>query len=95
MSEAGSTDEVDGAGTGQEEEGVTMLEVLEDSQALEEDAAAVLGSVSDTACTFPLGYLPRQPLYACTDCSEAGPPAGVCLGKQTVVWFILCLCLDP
>eukprot|EP00090_Calanus_glacialis_P026870 TRINITY_DN42238_c0_g1_i1.p1 TRINITY_DN42238_c0_g1~~TRINITY_DN42238_c0_g1_i1.p1 ORF type:complete len:402 (+),score=131.60 TRINITY_DN42238_c0_g1_i1:48-1208(+) len=64
------------------EEGVTMVDVLHDEQALEADANAVLGDVSDTACTYPLGYLPRQPVYACNTCSEpegGGKPAGVCL----------------
>jgi len=61
------------------EEGVTMLDVLQDEEALEDDANAVLGSVSDTACTYPLGYLTRQPIYSCTTCSEADKPSGVCL----------------
>jgi len=64
------------------EEGVTMVDVLHDEQALEDDANAVLGDVSDTACTYPLGYLPRQPVYACNTCSEpggGGRPAGICL----------------
>jgi len=69
-----ATAEVDG------EEGVTMLDVLHDEQALEDDANAVLGDVSDTACTYPLGYLPRQPVYACGTCSEQdGGGGGVCL----------------
>jgi len=61
------------------EEGLTMLDVLEDEKALEEDANAVLGDVSDTACTYPLGYLPRQPVYACRTCSGGGSPSGICL----------------
>ena len=63
-----------------EEDGVTMLEVLEDEEALEDDAAAVLGNVSDDSCSYSQGYMSRQPLYACKDCSDEGsPPAGVCL----------------
>jgi len=61
------------------EEGVTMLDVLQGEQALEDDAIAVLGNVSDTACTFPLGYLGRQPVYACNTCSATDQPSGVCL----------------
>jgi len=63
------------------EEGVTMLDVLEDEKSLEDDANAVLGDISDTACTYSLGYLPRQPVYACTTCSEpeSGCPSGLCL----------------
>ena len=43
-----------------EEEGVTMVDVLEEEEALEDDAAAVLGNVSDTACSYSQGYLARQ-----------------------------------
>jgi len=52
------------------EEGVTMVDVLEEEEALEDDCAAVLGSVSDSSCTYSLGYLPRQPLYACKECTK-------------------------
>jgi len=68
-----STETTDG------DEGLTMLDVLEDEKALEDDANAVLGDVSDTACTYPLGYMPRQPVYACTTCSGSGSPSGICL----------------
>jgi len=61
------------------EEGVTMLDVLQDEEALEDDANAVLGSVSDTSCTYPLGYLSRQPIYSCSTCSEPDESSGVCL----------------
>ena len=50
------------------EEGVTMLDVLEEEEALEDDCDAVLGGFSDSSCTYSLGCLPRQPLYACKDC---------------------------
>ena len=66
-------DEVEGG------EGVTMLDVLQEEEALEEDAAAVLGNVSDSSCSYSLGYLRRQPLYACRDCCREGESAGVCL----------------
>ena len=62
------------------EEGVTMLDVLEEEEALEEDCAAVLGGFSDSSCTYSLGYVPRQPLYACRDCSKEELLAGICLG---------------
>jgi len=61
------------------EDGVTMLDVLQDEQSLEKDAAAVLGNVSDTACTYTLGYMTRQPVYACKTCQEDDQPSGVCL----------------
>ena len=71
--EDGKSAETDG------DEGMTMLDVLEDEKALEDDANAVLGDVSDTACTYALGYMPRQPVYACTTCSGSGTPSGICL----------------
>jgi len=71
--EDGKSAETDG------DEGMTMLDVLEDEKALEDDANAVLGDVSDTACTYTLGYMPRQPVYACTTCSGSGSPSGICL----------------
>ena len=64
---------------GVEEEGVTMLDVLEEEQALEDDCAAVLGNVSDTQCTYSQGYLARQPLYAAREATVPGQRAGVCL----------------
>ena len=58
-----------------------MLDVLEEEEALEEDCDAVLGGFSDSTCTYSLGYLPRQPLYACRDCVKEGEvQAGICLG---------------
>jgi len=74
---SGTKDSTPAEGDG--EEGVTMLDVLQGEQALEEDAAAVLGNVSDTACTYSLGYLSRQPVYACNTCQDAGQPSGICL----------------
>jgi len=48
---------------------------------LEDDANAVLGDVSDSSCTYPLGYLSRQPVYACNTCSDSAGAevGGVCL----------------
>ena len=69
------------AGEGEGEDGVTMLDVLEEEEALESDCDAVLGGFSDSSCTYSLGYLARQPLYACRDCSKDGEvQAGICLG---------------
>jgi len=62
---------------------VSMLEVLQDEQDLEEEAAAVLGATSDTECSYSKGYIARQPLYACQTCNDAKDsatsPGGVCL----------------
>ena len=58
-----------------------MLDVLEEEEALDDDCDAVLGGFSDSSCTYSLGYLPRQPLYACRDCVKEGDvQAGICLG---------------
>ena len=75
-----SLTETDSAEPAAAEEGVTMLDVLEEEEALDEDCDAVLGGFSDSSCTYSLGCLPRQPLYACTDCAKEGQPAGLCLG---------------
>jgi len=62
---------------------VTMVDVLEDGKVMEENAKAVLGGASETVCSYGSGYVPRQPLYACTTCSQPSnpsfQPAGVCL----------------
>jgi len=67
-----------------EVDGVTMVDVLKEEEALEEDAAAVLGNVSDSKCSYSSGYLPRQPLYACQECAavsqdkdDSSPKVGV------------------
>jgi len=62
---------------------VSMLDVLEDSEALESDAAAVLGPTSDTVCTFSQGAVPRQPLYAVGVGERLG---GVCLACSLHCW---------
>ena len=66
--------------TAHEEEGVTMVDVLQEEQALEDDCAAVLGNVSDSSCSYTSGYLARQPIYACRDCTSDQERAGMCLG---------------
>ncbi|XP_045495023.1 dentin sialophosphoprotein [Colias croceus] len=63
---------------------VTMMDVLQEQEDFEEDANAVLGASDDKNCTYPLGYIKRQAIYAClTCCSEAKEDptkrAGVCL----------------
>lgn len=58
---------------------LTMQDVLEEEQELEEDAKAVLGDCDDKNCTYSEGYLPRQALYSCATCSSNSEPAGICL----------------
>lgn len=66
-----------------QEEVMTMLDVLEVEQEQEDEANAVLGGASETVCSYSSGYMARQPLYACTTCSQPDSPdfrpAGVCL----------------
>ncbi|CAM1292461.1 UBR7 (predicted) [Pycnogonum litorale] len=58
---------------------VTMVDVLEEEQELENDANAVLGASDDKNCTYLQGYVKRQALYACKTCSTLDVPAGICL----------------
>ncbi|KAG8236040.1 hypothetical protein J437_LFUL015418, partial [Ladona fulva] len=66
-----------------DENALTMLEVLEVEQELEEDANAVLGGSDDQHCTYSRGYVKRQALYACITCipAESAPEkkGGICL----------------
>ncbi|GFY70163.1 putative E3 ubiquitin-protein ligase UBR7 [Trichonephila inaurata madagascariensis] len=62
----------------EEDTELTMCDVLQEEQELEEDANAVLGGSDDTNCSYDNGYVLRQALYACkTCCAEVN--AGVCL----------------
>ncbi|KFM63331.1 putative E3 ubiquitin-protein ligase UBR7, partial [Stegodyphus mimosarum] len=58
---------------------LTMCDVLQEEQELEEDANAVLGGSDDTNCSYDKGYVSRQALYACTTCSVNDQPSGICL----------------
>ncbi|CAK9798399.1 Putative E3 ubiquitin-protein ligase UBR7 [Anthophora quadrimaculata] len=62
----------------EEENSVTMLDVLREENQLEEDAYAVLGASDDKHCTYNKGYT-RQALYACKTCCQKSIRAGVCL----------------
>ncbi|XP_046606030.1 putative E3 ubiquitin-protein ligase UBR7 isoform X1 [Neodiprion virginianus] len=62
----------------EEDNSVTMLDVLQEENQLEEDAYAVLGASDDKNCTYNKGYI-RQALYACKTCRGDRNPAGVCL----------------
>lgn len=62
----------------EEENSVTMLDVLREENRLEEDAYAVLGASDDKNCTYSKGYT-RQALYACKTCCQSSIRAAVCL----------------
>ncbi|XP_064649360.1 putative E3 ubiquitin-protein ligase UBR7 [Lineus longissimus] len=69
-------------GNVEEENVLSMVDVLEEEKQLEDDANAVLGASDDTNCTYPHGYVHRQALYSCHTCAEAATPgdsAGICL----------------
>lgn len=66
-----------------EEEVVTLSDVLKHNEHLSETADAVLGDASDTHCSYPMGYM-RQAVYACMTCTpdallKPETRAGVCL----------------
>lgn len=64
----------------EDEETITMLDVIEREDKLEEEASAVLGNSDEKNCTYPKGYIPRQALYSCATCfNESGKEAAICL----------------
>lgn len=64
----------------EDEETITMQDVIERENELEEEAAAVLGNSDAKNCTYPKGYIPRQALYSCETCVDTdNKPAAICL----------------
>jgi len=62
-----------------EEESMTLEEFMRDEDEMMKEAEALLGGIDEDACSYPEGYLPRQPLYSCKTCAEAsGQLAGIC-----------------
>uniref|UniRef100_A0A3Q1BCS4 Putative E3 ubiquitin-protein ligase UBR7 n=2 Tax=Amphiprion ocellaris TaxID=80972 RepID=A0A3Q1BCS4_AMPOC len=63
-----------------EEHTVSLVDVLEEDEELEEEASAVLAGSDSDHCSYPQGYVKRQALYACSTCTPKGAEAaGVCL----------------
>ncbi|XP_073494384.1 putative E3 ubiquitin-protein ligase UBR7 [Phyllobates terribilis] len=63
-----------------EEPVLSLLDVLEEDDALEDEACAVLGGSDAEKCSYPEGYVRRQALYACNTCTpQSEEPAGICL----------------
>ncbi|KAM4713063.1 putative E3 ubiquitin-protein ligase UBR7 [Anableps anableps] len=63
-----------------EEQTVSLVDVLEEDEELEEEASAVLAGSDSDHCSYPQGYVKRQALYACNTCTpQGGEAAGVCL----------------
>ncbi|KAG8449102.1 hypothetical protein GDO86_015959 [Hymenochirus boettgeri] len=63
-----------------EEPVLSLLDVLEEDDALEDEACAVLGASDAEKCSYPEGYIKRQALYACNTCTpNKEDPAGICL----------------
>eukprot|EP00794_Sanderia_malayensis_P007909 gene7909-8763_t len=59
---------------------LSMVDVLAEDKALQEEATAVLGASDDQNCTYSLGYVDRQALYSCLSCTSPtnSTSAGVC-----------------
>ncbi|XP_048829833.1 putative E3 ubiquitin-protein ligase UBR7 [Brienomyrus brachyistius] len=65
---------------GEEESTVSLVDVLEEDDELEDIAYAVLGASDPDKCSYPQGYVKRQALYACSTCTpKDAEPAGICL----------------
>ncbi|XP_034018054.1 putative E3 ubiquitin-protein ligase UBR7 isoform X2 [Thalassophryne amazonica] len=63
-----------------EEQTVSLVDVLQEDEELEEEASAVLGGSDSECCSYPQGYVKRQAVYACDTCtSKGGEAAGICL----------------
>ncbi|XP_069494061.1 putative E3 ubiquitin-protein ligase UBR7 [Ambystoma mexicanum] len=63
-----------------EDEVLSLEDVLEEHDAMEEEACAVLGGSDPELCSYPQGYIKRQALYACSTCTPKGEEAaGICL----------------
>uniref|UniRef100_A0A0V0G494 Putative e3 ubiquitin-protein ligase ubr7 n=1 Tax=Triatoma dimidiata TaxID=72491 RepID=A0A0V0G494_TRIDM len=80
---ADSSSSAQNVDAGEDENTMTLVDFLEEEQQLESDADAVLGPSDDKNCTYNLGYVPRQALYACITCTPQDAPdckpAGICL----------------
>lgn len=74
----GDVSKTDDSNTG--EDFVTLQDIMEAQEKLEEEAEDLLGGESGNTCTYPQGYKPRQPLYSCRDCVKEGTHAGICYG---------------
>ncbi|MBN3312650.1 UBR7 ligase, partial [Atractosteus spatula] len=49
---------------------VSLVDVLEEDEELENEASAVLGGSDPEKCSYPEGYVKRQALYACNTCTS-------------------------
>ncbi|CAH2327699.1 E3 ubiquitin- ligase UBR7 [Pelobates cultripes] len=59
---------------------LSLQEVLEEDEALQDEACAVLAGSDHEKCSYPQGYVKRQALYACNTCTpDKEEPAGICL----------------
>ncbi|CAO4361207.1 unnamed protein product [Caenorhabditis nigoni] len=70
----------DGEQNPEVKESVTVEEVLESLQEMQETADLLFGAQDPNVCTFPEGYKPRQTVFACITCTPAPQMAGVCYG---------------
>uniref|UniRef100_A0A1I7XCF0 UBR-type domain-containing protein n=1 Tax=Heterorhabditis bacteriophora TaxID=37862 RepID=A0A1I7XCF0_HETBA len=59
---------------------VTIQDVLDVDRYNKETARCLLGGQDSSVCTYPEGYKPRQPLFACLTCTPPPNGGGVCYG---------------
>ncbi|CAA99920.2 UBR-type domain-containing protein [Caenorhabditis elegans] len=65
---------------GEEEEAVTLGEIVETIDYLEDKADVLFATQNPNVCTYAEGYKPRQTLFTCLTCTPAPEMAGVCYG---------------
>lgn len=65
----------------EEDDSLSLNDVIAESDELEETANAVLGGSDHQSCTYDPGYIKRQALFACNTCREKNNDqlAGMCL----------------
>ncbi|XP_004225746.2 putative E3 ubiquitin-protein ligase UBR7 [Ciona intestinalis] len=61
------------------EESLSLQDIIAEDDELEETASAVLGGSDDKECTYTHGYVQRQAIYACSTCGTGDEEAGICL----------------
>ncbi|CAB1343063.1 unnamed protein product [Coregonus sp. 'balchen'] len=81
---------------------VSLVDVLEEDEELENEASAVLAGSDSEKCSYPEGYVKRQALYACSTCTpKGGQPAGDKDQLNTEnkyshnFWGLYCTCNRP
>lgn len=78
--ESGASQPTESAFPDEDEDTITMVELIEVQDKLEEEASAVLGNSDMKNCTYTKGYISRQALYSCATCFDGTDNvAAICL----------------